>query len=243
MFRNIKLRSVLMSLVRKIRSWFVRENVFVLGDSHAATFYHWWFDVKFPHLVFQVVSVNGATASGLENPNSATQAYKIFDEALMRRRSKRYILLLGEVDTGFVIWHRAQRYDVPVEQMLAQAVERYSRFIAKVKTLGDVIVISAPLPTIPDEHSCGEIANLRREVKASQYERTQLTLTFNQRMCDFCNGIGVHFLGLDQDSLGGNGLVKRELLHPDPCNHHYHSKRYAQLLADKLRTLLSSNAL
>src|SRR6185369_14773747 len=154
MFRNIKLRSVLMTIVRNVRSLFVRERIFILGDSHAAAFYHWWFDKKFPQLVFEIVSVNGATASGLENPNSKTQAYNIFDEALKKHSAKRYILLLGEVDTGFVIWHRAQKHDVSIDQMLSQAVERYSRFISKVQALGDVIVISAPLPTIPDEHPC-----------------------------------------------------------------------------------------
>ncbi len=240
MFRNIKLRSILMPLLRTVRSWFVGETIFVLGDSHAATFYHWLFDIRFPHLVFWVVSVNGATASGLENPNSQTQAYKIFDEALTKHAAKRYILLLGEVDTGFVIWHRAQKYGVSIDQMLTQTVERYNRFIAKVRALGEVIVISAPLPTISDKNPCGEIANLRREVKASQYERTQLTLTFNQRICDFCSVNDVDFISLDADSLGKDGLVKHELLHSNPCNHHYHSMRYARLLTEKLWALFSS---
>jgi hypothetical protein len=238
MFQGIKIKHVLMSILRRIRGWFVRDHVFVLGDSHAAVFYDWQFDLRFPNLVFFVTSVNGATASGLENPNSATQAYKVFENVLARRHpAKRYVLLLGEVDTGFVIWHRAQKNGAPVDEMLTQALDRYSRFIMKVKVLGDVTVVSAPLPTIPDKSSCGEIANLRKEVKASQYERTHLTLTFNQRVRNFCDANGVHFLNLDCDSLGSDGLVKKELLHSNPCNHHYDVERYAQLLTQRLLDL------
>ncbi len=72
-------------------------------------------------------------------------------------------------------------------------------------------VISAPLPTIPDENPCGEVANLRRAVKISQKERTQLTLLFNQLVRGICEQVGAHFIDLDAESLGENGLVKKRI--------------------------------
>lgn len=247
MKRFFKFRATKMDFLRLIVTFFrhakrifVSNRILVLGDSHAFVFYHWLFDLHFPRSVFVIYSVGGATASGLENPNSKTQAGPIFERAIQRHPSQIYILLLGEVDTGFVIWYRAQKYQASVDEMLNLAVEKYANLIRRLRALGRVVVISTPLPTIPDENQCGEVANLRKEVRASQRERIQLTLEFNRRVAQVCASAGADFVDLDPFSLDERGLVRKELLNTDPCDHHYNPLAYARLLLEKLRPVLAA---
>lgn len=231
------------TVLRALRRRNAAERALVLGDSHAWVFYYWQFDLKFPRLVFDICQVPGATASGLENPNSKTQAGPKFEQAIRKHPAQVYILLLGEVDTGFVIWYRAQKYQASVDEMLSLAVDRYGNFIRKLRSLGKVIVVSAPLPTIPDENQCGEVANLRKEIRATQRERIQLTLEFNRRVAQACAVEDASFVDLDPFSLDERGLVKRELLNADPCDHHYNPLAYARLLVEKLQPLLATDDL
>ncbi len=238
--RRVEVVGWLTTFLRKVRSLWVKRRILVLGDSHAAVFYHWHFDFSFPHYIFDVCSVGGATVSGLQNPNSKTRAYAIFEKVIQQRPANLYITLLGEVDTGFVIWYRAQKYQTSVDEMLELAIRNYEKLIEKLSKLGMVIVISAPLPTIPDINPCGKVANLRREVKASRRQRTELTLLFNHRVREICDKIGAYFVDLDAESLEEDGQVKKALLNRNPCDHHYNFGAYADMLIKKLSPLLSS---
>lgn len=211
----------------------IRE-ILVLGDSHAPVFNHPLFKEKFPDRLFNVQTVIGATASGLENPNSKTQAYPIFRETVKQTTAKQVIVMLGEVDTGFVIWYRAQKYQESIPVMLYKAIASYSKFLAELAVCFEVICISTPLPTIQNGNDWGDIANARREVTASQFERTALTLDFNRTMQEFCMRNGIRYVMLDDVSLGDNGIVKAELLNSDSSNHHYDQDRYACLLIEGL---------
>lgn len=210
------------------------QEILVLGDSHSPVFNHPLFKEKFPHLSFNVLTVIGATASGLENPNSKTQAYPIFREAIENSTAKQAIIMLGEVDTGFVIWYRAQKYQESVAVMMDKAIASYSRFLAELSLRFKVVCISTPLPTIQDGNDWGDIANARREVTASQIERTSLTLEFNRAIQAFCSQNGIRYIMLDDLSIGENGLVKTDLLNSDSSNHHYDEDRYSRLLVEGL---------
>jgi hypothetical protein len=216
------------------------REILVLGDSHTPVFNHPLFNEKFPHISFNVLTVIGATASGLENPNSKTQAYPIFREALSKTTAKKVIVMLGEVDTGFVIWYRAQKYRESVAAMRDKAIVSYGNFLSELKAGFEVICVSTPLPTIQDGNDWGDIANARREVTASLRERTALTLVFNDAMQRFCLQNGIDYLMLDRQSLGDGGVVKAELLNSDRNNHHYDQNRYADLLIEGLADLLSA---
>lgn len=216
-----------------------RENVLVLGDSHIGVFAGDSLRRAFPAFFFDVCSVNGATASGLANPNSQTMAHAKFQAALKKSCSRRLIVCLGEVDTGFVLWYRAQKYGEPVDAMLNFAVQTYREFLNGIATRGrEVICISAPLPTIKDGVSWGEVARARSEVNATQLQRTDLTLEFNRRMSVVCDSLGVIHLNLDAECLGEGGLVRPEMLNVDPKDHHYNPMVYAELLRKRLDPLL-----
>jgi len=215
----------------------VRE-ILVLGDSHTPIFNHPAFRQGFPEIAFNVVTVIGATASGLENPNTKTQAYPLFKQALQDSRAGKVIVMLGEVDTGFVIWYRAKKYRASVPAMMRKAISSYSAFLREVSENRTVICISTPLPTIRDGNDWGEVANARKEVTATLRQRTALTLQFNQDMRAFCTRSGICHVMLDDACLGEDGLVKDTLLNRNPSDHHYEPDTYARLLVERLTGVL-----
>ena len=206
------------------------REILVLGDSHVFAFRRMPMLSGLPGEFFFVVPVEGATASGLDNPQSLTQAGAIFEQELAASTAAHAVLNLGEVDTGFVIWYRAQKYGAAVEDMLEQAVSRYQALIARVAQRMPVTLVSAPLPTIRDGQSWGKVANLRSSITATQRERTELTLRFNQRMQGWCQQQGHGYLSLDAASLGPDGCVSSLLLNVDPHDHHYDRKAYRALI-------------
>lgn len=209
-----------------------QREVLVLGDSHVLAFLRMDVPFGYPGKFFRVVAVEGATVSGLPNPNSSTQAAQRFAEALADTNAQHVIVNIGEVDTGFVIWYRAQRDGVAVDAMLDQALQRYQALLSDIIGRGKPLsVISAPLPTIPDAPPQGAVAHRRSAVNTPQRLRIELTLRFNRAMEDWCRARGQRYFNLDTESLGADGLVRSDLLNPDPSDHHYARDPYRRLLA------------
>jgi hypothetical protein len=221
--------------VRRIQRRFARHRVLVIGDSHAKIFRNPGFILGLPRIHFHVSAKGGATASGLATPNSKTQAYQRFRKALNEIPRDLVIVQLGEVDTGYVIWYRARKHQASVEQMFDLAIQTYANFLREVAATDRVLVVSAPLPTIVDGNDWGEVADLRKEVTTTQRERTDLTIRFNRRMEEFCGQNGMGYLNLDSECLGPDGIVSAYYMHPDCKDHHYHPRRYVQLLCRRLR--------
>lgn len=218
-----------------------RQRVVCLGDSHAEVFGH----LQLPGFALDVCMANGATASGVENPNSVSNAGSIFRERLARARaSQPVVVLLGEVDCGFVIWYSAQKRDTEVAVELERAVSRYLAFLADIRTRFErVIVVTPPPPTIADGQTWGEVANARREVRATQRARTELTLRFNDALRAGCERIGVGFCDVTARLLDPEtGVVAAEFLNPDPLDHHLQWGRYAEVVAAALEPFLSGSA-
>lgn len=234
------MKSHLLNIIRRLHSLLASKAIVVLGDSHAQVFGHDLFRINFPFIRFDVCSIGGATISGLDNPNSKTGACERFREKLASiPDGSQIILMLGEVDTGFVIWYRAEKHGEPVEAMLQKAIDNYIAFIEEVAENHKPIVISTPLPTITDDNNWGEVANLRKEVSVSQVERTRLTLRFNEVIKSCCSERNIDYLNLDPKSLGDDGLVTPSLLNDDKLNHHYSAKMHVGLIVPKLKVLLS----
>lgn len=224
-------------VLRKCRN-LGKEEVLVVGDSHAAVFNR--IPTKGRPYWLNVVSVGGATISGLENPNSVTQARPAFEEALSVSRSNTCVVILGEVDLGFVIWYRAAKHGYKVEEILDQTFLKYGEFLQGISARRRVICVSAPLPMILDGQRWGEVANKRCEVTATQRERTELTLKLNRRMEQFSLTHGMTYLNLDGESIGEDGLVKETLRSRIDADHHYDPAAYLNLLTPKLDAALST---
>jgi len=120
------------------------------------------------------------------------------------------------------------------------ALSNYKQLLISANKCRKVIVISVPLPTIPDNYKIvGEVANLRKEIKSTQQERTKLTLRFNKDLGVFCKEQGFYYISLDNSSLDhSTGIIKAGLLNKNMMDHHYNQSLYANLLQDELKKVL-----
>jgi hypothetical protein len=84
---------------------------------------------------------------------------------------------LGEIETGFVIWYRAEKNDCSVSVSPELMVSSCDDFRLSISAGTQIVVVNARLPTIQD--LC-EVASLRRAVTVTQIERTKLTLELNR---------------------------------------------------------------
>jgi hypothetical protein len=232
------MKAFLLKLMRSLHKRIASQHVVVLGDSHAQIFGHDLFRIRLPFVRFDVCSVGGATVSSLDNPNSKTGELETFRMKLETApNGSRVIVMLGEVDTGFVIWYRAEKYGESVEAILKKAIDNYSAFISEISTHHKPIVISTPLPTITDNNDWGEVANARKEISVEQFERTRLTLKFNTVIKAWCLQRGIPYLDLHPERLSEDGLVMPTLLNDDQCDHHYDPKKNIRLIVPKLRSV------
>ena len=147
---------------------------------------------------------------------------------------------MGEVDCGYVVWYRCQKYNTNKEDELAKTVNNYIGFLNYIISKGfqKVIVYNAPLPTIKDGQNWGEIAHLRKEVKSPLKERTLLTLKFNAQLRSFCTENNIAFIDLERDILDTDKMIiKKKFLHPNPLDHHLNPKATGPIIAQKLKEL------
>ena len=218
------------------RGWAAqRRRIIALGDSHIAVIRRY----VAPQVtaVFDVVCVIGATAQGLVNPHSSTDALRQFQKRLDRARPWQTVLLeLGEVDCGFVIWYRSQEKGLEVDDQLERSLSNYLRFIDHQVDRGfDVWVMSAPLPTIRDFQEWGEVANLRSSVAASQLDRTALTVRYNSRLREACLKRGVRFVDVSSELLDpATGVIKREFEQANRLDHHLDDTAWGDVIVREL---------
>lgn len=188
--------------------------------------------------------VQGATNMGLANPHSQTQAMPIFLDYLKSVAPKdRVLFCLGEVDCGFVIWYRAEKYETSIIEQFEQSLDNY---FALIKTYlnrvppENIIISSVPLPTIGDHQLVkGEVANKRLGINANQITRTQLTSQYNLELKNFCEFYAIHFLDCEQETIDSKtGVVSTAFLNPNPLDHHLDPAKTAPLIVERLQKLI-----
>lgn len=216
-----RMKATVRLIVLSIKRMFFQE-ILVLGDSHVRIFQSHEIHSGFRGSFFNVVSTPRATASGILNPISKVQAYPVFKKALTQSRAHQVI----------VIWYRAHKCGESVHVMLERALRSYSDFLAE--------IVRTPLLTIPDVAVCGDVAKARRDVTATQMECTELTLAFTRRISAACKTLGAIFVDLDSESLGAEGLVRRDLLNDDTADHHYSLSAHSRPIMPHLLRVLGS---
>ena len=76
-------------------------------------------------------------------------------------------------------------------------------------------------PTIQEGSNFGEVANLRKEVKANIKERTQLTLDFNRMLRQLAEKNHFSLYRFRPISLNEKtSIIHSKFLHKDSTNHH-----------------------
>lgn len=220
--------------------FFRKKNVLVLGDSHIKVFefINKQYNLK---MFFDAGYVSGATAMGLSNEASLTRALSIFKKKLSRTpKNRRLIIQLGEIDCGFLIWLKMNQRKESLETIKKLSLSNYFSFVKKYildAGFSDVWIMSTTLPTIEKNGEFeGEISLLRKEVTASQADRTNLTLQYNIELQNFCNSNKIGFLDMDRFLLDKEtGLIKREFLNHDPKDHHNNPATYAHVIVQAMR--------
>lgn len=228
--------------IHDYKLWFSRAKIIhCLGDSHLQSFEYAAKKLRFKNVRFKFCIVPGATAMGIPNPASKTQAGPIFKQYLKQVPSDDYVLTcLGEVDCGFVIWYRSGKYGESVEKQFELAVGNYIKFIDDLKQQrrNKIIVCSSPLPTIKDGQKWGEMATLRNEVKSTLRQRTDMTFQFNQRLRDHCKKEGHIYLDLETDTVNGQtNLIDDIYLNPNKLDHHLYPETFAKTIVAAMRRI------
>ncbi len=221
-----------------------RRHVVVCGDSHVEVFRHIRRHDLAKGFRFDLLKVNGATAQGMINPNSKTNALEQFRQRIAAMKPHQEIFFqLGEVDCGFVIWHYAEKKSAPLEDQFRRSLDNYRTIIEwalERKTAG-ITLLSAPPPTITDGQTWGEIANARKGIKASQVERTELTLRYNRELEAMASELGLGFLDITSPLLDPEtGLVDDRFMNEDRLDHHLDSAGYSRVIVAALENPISA---
>ena len=218
-----------------------RRLLFCVGDSHSRVFDALSVDGGLRHTVVDVHWVLGATALGLANPNSRTHALEQFRSALRHVPAEEtLVVVLGEVDCGFLVWHRAQQRGTAVRDEAATSLARFTEFLESLLAEGrtSLVVALVPPPTVPDYRQWAGLDNARRHVTASLEERTALTREYNDRLRAWAAAHDVRVLDYEQDLLDPRtGLVDERFRNPDPLSHHLERAAFARVVAGRLRGL------
>ena len=206
------------------------SKIYAVGDSHSRVFKKIKNVINFP--------VDGGTNMGLKNPHSKTNAKEKIDNFLSKKLKKEdtLIFLMGEVDCGFVIWYRKEKYNDTIESQFNESINNYFDFILSYKDKCNTIcVCDVPPPTIGDNDKVrGDVANKRLGIKATLKERTILTKNYNDKISDFCqenNFINIKYM---EDILNEEGTVNKIYKNSNPKDHHLEPTKYSKLLRKKL---------
>lgn len=202
----------------------IEETLVFVGDSHAKTMAAACRRGYFGNVKYKMVSVVGATAVGLRHPLSKTQSLQKFRLHLFPYNPNYIpVFQMGEVDCGFLSWYRAEKYNDPILKQIDESLSAYIAFLRECRDAGygNLIVASAVLPTYRDGQVDGEVARLRLAVKATQRQRTDLTIVYNERLKNLCKSESIDFVDstpvfLDMSSM----LIKDRFRKKDTGDHH-----------------------
>lgn len=212
-----------------------------LGDSHAQVFRFIAKEKLLGNCEIDVVDVPGATAQGIVNPESQTNALQTFRGYVKAHGAYDYIFIqLGEVDCGFVIWYRAKKYREPVRRQLENSLDHYFTFAAWLKenTSARVVLTGATPPTIKDgQDQAWRPDDPRKEVTTSLAGRTALTLEYNRRLQEHARESGLGYIEITQYVMDEHGLMEY-YRHPDPLDHHLSESRTAPLWAKEIERII-----
>lgn len=208
-------------------------NILVLGDSHSRVFKYC--NKKQNKIKFNVCDVGGATCQGSVNPNSKTNALKIFKNKILniKKKPNKIIIMLGEVDCGFLIWVRAKKYNISVDDQINLSINNLFVFIKNIiieklnMKQTDIIVLGSILPTIKDNLNKKYLNGARKDVTISQKERTKKTIEYNNILKKKCIENNYKYIDITKYILDINtNTINNIFLNKDPCDHHLDSKSY-----------------
>jgi hypothetical protein len=195
------------------------RKILVLGDSHCGGL-EYCFDhgLLAPHWLNCEI-VGGATAYGLRNDHSATQAWQKFGRALHRFSDFDVVMiLLGECDCSYALWKKAERLGVSPDSLIECSMDGIRRLVLKIQNapasnVSKIILAGALLPTIDDLAAPNQDNVQRREINASQAERTFLVLAYNEKLQQMAAALNIPYFDLTPQIMNANtGLIDQRFV-------------------------------
>jgi hypothetical protein len=237
--RNTFQMAVADLLNKILKLFFEQRALHVIGDSHADAFR--FVDARYIWLKtnFKFCIVHGASALGLANPRSKTNAMNVFSSYIENiEKNSSVLFCLGEVDCGFVIWYRALKYNMSIEEQFELSLNNYQNLILRTaKYTKSVLVMSTPLPTIFDGKEWGDVAHARTEVKTPIRQRMDLTLRYNAALKIFCSQNQFEYVDVQKYTLDPEShLINTYYLNSNPSDHHLDTEKIAPVLQAELKS-------
>ncbi len=215
--------------------------VLAIGDSHLLPLKRGRLGFsRFSGRVMLAVSVLGATGSGATNPNSVTGANDIFSSLLRTVKPKdTVVVMLGEIDAGFLVHLKAERQGEPVAKILDDMLARYIDFLGGVLQRTPRLIVIGPIPpTVENYTEWPGLNGARGKVLASQAVRMASTAAWGREVKIWCRAQGAQYLDLLEETLLADGSIREEFLNSDPADHHLHSDAMRRLLRARLGEFL-----
>lgn len=230
--------------ITNIEYYTMNDNILVIGDSHTQVFKYC--NDKNTGYNFDVQKVSGATAQGSVNPNSKTNALNIFREYLKNINCNKYkyiIIMLGEVDCGFVFWVRSKRYNISVDEQMKSSLNNLWEFIEnevhKYFDYDKIILAGAPLPTIKDNANKNFLNGARAEVEENQEIRTMKTLEYNSLLKKQAEEKGCKYIDITNNIIK-NKKVNDIYLSDDESDHHLSNERTYKFWLNNINIVTNS---
>lgn len=227
------------------------KKVLILGDSHVKSSFGKLNDLQ-SDINFKLYRVTGATAQGAVNPRSKTKALSIFKKRLSKINFDDYdyvAIMLGEIDCGFVIWYRAEKYSISIDEQLNLSVSNLfsfieDEFLSKVSA-DKILVIGSVLPTIGDNVDLTTapkyyIGHQRYGIKATQHERTELTKRYNSILKNKADKLGYKYIDITNETLNKKtNIIDTGFLNEHPYDHHLSSESTKNIWLNKIQELFN----
>jgi hypothetical protein len=185
--------------------------------------------------------VGGATAVGMTNPMTLTNAVNLFRERLASTAKPAVVVVqLGEVDCGFVIWYRAEKYHETIDLQMGKSIASYRQFVEELLMLGHTpIITGATLPTLRDTDT-GAVAAMRKDISSTLLERTRLTLDYNEHLQALARDLGAQYLDVTRHMLDpATGVIQDAFRNADPQDHHLDLDRACTIWMQELAPALA----
>jgi hypothetical protein len=215
-------------------------NICVLGDSHSQVFNL----CSTNEIKFDVQIVPGATAQGCVNPNSMTNSLEIYKSHIMKtNKYDKIMIMLGEVDCGYLIWVRCKRYNISIESQIDLCIKNINTFINDVLLSNDyineqIVLCGVHLPTIKDNTNHKYLCGARKEVDVGQYERTLKTLEYNSYLKKMAEVNGYKYIDITKYIIQQNGLVNDYYLSSNVGDHHLDDTKISDFWKYEIKKIL-----
>jgi hypothetical protein len=215
---------------------FTRNKIIMfIGDSHTNIFTNKNIKNALRGKTSTVLSVNGATARGIQNPDSKTNARKLFIRLLtLANRKSPIIIGLGEVDCGFLVWYKSKRNKTSAQSELIKSIENYKRFLLRIKIkmgFNNLIVYNVVLPSVKKYDPIIYKWSPRKNIHIGIKKRTGITQHFNKEIKKFCNMNNIKFIDLDKYLLNKKtGIINEKFVNKKTNDHHLNPELLSKIL-------------